>query len=68
MTREEYCRLVRRGIMHQHHTVRGFRALARLAPNHDVRDLMLTFAHSAHISHRMLMRQLARYCNGTTIL
>lgn len=70
MNREEYCRLVRRGIINQRSAVRGFRALARVAPNADVRDTMLLLAHHAHHNHRFLMRQLSRHCmlvNGTTI-
>lgn len=71
MTRAEYCRLVRRGIINQRHAVLGFRALARVAPNADVRDTMLLLAHYAHHNRRYLMHQLDRYClllNGTTIL
>jgi len=76
MTREEYCRLIRSGLINTRSAVRGFRALARLAPNHDVRDMMLLLAHNSHHSHRALRRQLARYCtllnnvngNGITIL
>ena len=68
VTREEYCRLIRRGIINQRSAVLGFRALALRAPNADVRDTMLLLAHQAHHNRRLLMRQLARYCNGTTIL
>ena len=70
VNREEYCRLVRRGIINQRSAVLGFRALARVAPNADVRDIMLLLAHHAHGNRRLLIRQLNRYCllvNGTTI-
>ena len=69
MTREEYCRLIRRGIINQRSAVLGFRALARVAPNADVRDIMLLLAHHARGNRRLLMRQLNRYClllNGIT--
>lgn len=70
MTLEEYCRLVRSGIINQRRAVRGFLALARIAHargHHDLADLMASRAASARISLTVLQRQLRRRClNGVT--
>lgn len=68
MNREEYCRLIRSGVINQRRAVRGFLALARYAPNHDIRDAFLLLSHHAAGNRRLLLRQLARYCNNGTIL
>jgi len=57
-----FCNLVRRGILHQQRTVRGFRALASLAPNMDAAALMHALAGNARTSLRALRRMESLHC------
>ena len=59
---ERFCALVRRGILHQQSTVRGFRALATLSPNMDAAALMLALAGNARTSLRALRRMESLHC------
>ncbi|MBS3938195.1 MAG: hypothetical protein KGZ50_06450 [Peptococcaceae bacterium] len=63
--RARFCRLVHHGICHQRSTVRGFLALARLAPNADVATLMRSFAAEAQVSIDALLEQRRLHCPHT---